>query len=369
MDASVTPEIFQDLFDNAPCGYLVVQDTRIVLANATLAGWLGLKASDLKDAPLREILSTAGRVLYETNLRPLLKLQGRIEEVSLDLRDRDGSRIPVLLAAIVQDNPSGETIIRMAFHKAAARRRYERELIHARKDLQRDLIQEQREGELREQFVAVLGHDLRNPLAAMSAATRLLAREPLTPTGTQVLTLMKGSLQRMSSLIDNVLDFARGRLGGGIGLTLEVDEPLEPLIRQVVDELRASVPGSNVQATVSALHPVRYDAGRIGQMVSNLLGNALTHGDLSHPVRIDAATTEGGGLVIWVSNRGTHIPADAMERLFHPFVRGGSNRYAHGLGLGLHIASEIAKAHGGTLTVMSTEEETRFTFEMPAVVL
>lgn len=358
-------EAFRDLFDHAPCGYLLVQDGRIVLANATVAGWLDRDSGDLAGLPLRDILSTAARVIYETNLSPLLQLQGRVEEVSLDLRSSRGHRIPVLLAANLFVGPGGEPFVRIALHKAAARRLYERDLIHARRGAEEDLASEQKEGELREQFVAILGHDLRNPLSSIVAASRLLAREPLSASGQQVLGLMQGSTQRMSRLIDNILDFARHRLGGGIGLDFTSDEPLEPLILQVVEELRFSSPDHDVRTTISIHHPVRLDGGRIGQMVSNLVGNALTHGDPLHPVHVVAHTSEGGGLEIWVSNRGAAIPPDVQNRLFDPFVRGSGDTYRHGLGLGLHIASEIAKAHGGVLDVRSTDDETRFTFMMP----
>jgi sigma-B regulation protein RsbU (phosphoserine phosphatase) len=106
-------------------------------------------------------------------------------------------------------------------------------------------------------------------------------------------------------------------------------------------------------------------SGRIGQLVSNLLGNALTHGDPGKPVAI-GARIEDEHLLIAVSNVGEPISAETMERLFQPFFRGGDPASRqHGLGLGLHIASEIAKAHGGTLQVRSSEEKTVFQFLMP----
>jgi sigma-B regulation protein RsbU (phosphoserine phosphatase) len=99
-------------------------------------------------------------------------------------------------------------------------------------------------------------------------------------------------------------------------------------------------------------------------LVSNLLGNALTHGDPKAPVRL-GAVARGNELEIWVANAGPAIPEKAMTRLFQPFFRGEVRASQQGLGLGLHIASEIAKAHGGTLTVLSTADETRFTLRAP----
>ena len=106
------------------------------------------------------------------------------------------------------------------------------------------------------------------------------------------------------------------------------------------------------------------DPSRLGQMVSNLLANGLTHGAPNAPVRIHAATV-GGELEVSVANGGKPIPPATRERLFQPFFRGEAQPSQNGLGLGLHIASEIAKAHGGAIEVASTTEETSFTFRMP----
>ncbi|MDH2329162.1 PAS domain-containing sensor histidine kinase [Cereibacter sp. SYSU M97828] len=348
-----------DLLDDAPCGFLMLDEAaRITSVNATLARWIGAPAAGLQGKPVSVIFGMAARVLFETSLLPHLRLNGLVEEVSIDLQRQDGTSVPVLLSGNTADG-----MIRIVVLRAAARRDFERDLISARTTAETNLSLEQQTGELREQFVAVLGHDLRNPVASMSAATRMLSRENLSENGIEVIRLMQGSVQRMSRLIDNVLDFTRNRLGGGIDLDV-VDEPLEPVIRQAIDELRAIQPDRDVRVDLSIQHPVRCDAGRIGQMVSNLLRNALTHGDPARPVRVHATTAEAGSLELWVSNHGAPISAVAMENLFDPFVRGGREGYNEGLGLGLHIASEIAKAHGGTLQVTSDADETRFAFRM-----
>jgi phosphoserine phosphatase RsbU/P len=176
--------------------------------------------------------------------------------------------------------------------------------------------------------------------------------------------LMHGSIVRMSGLIDNVLDFARGRLGGGFTLTHQAEVDLEPILQQVVNELRIGAPGRAIETDFTLPDPVTCDPSRFGQMGSNLLANGLTHGEPGEPVRIQAATT-AGELEVSVANGGRPIPPETMERLFQPFFRGEVQPSQQGLGLGLHIASEIAKAHGGIIDVTSGPEETRFTFRMP----
>ena len=170
----------------------------------------------------------------------------------------------------------------------------------------------------------------------------------------------------MSGLIDNVLDFARSRLGGGIGLELHPEQALELLLDQVVMELRASSPEHEILTSYDIEHPVKCDASKIGQLASNLLGNALAHGDKAQPIRLRAETTEDGFFRLWIANGGLPISTDVLPKLFDPFVRGQSHGYKDGLGLGLYIAHEIAKAHGGSLVVTSSANETKFTFEMPS---
>ncbi|WP_108659220.1 GAF domain-containing sensor histidine kinase [Acuticoccus kandeliae] len=225
------------------------------------------------------------------------------------------------------------------------------------------LFDERATAALREQFIAVLGHDLRNPLASIDGGVRLLQKEPQSDKSKYLLGLMAGSVLRMSGLIDNVLDFARGRLGGGITLERGSVE-LEPLLNHVVEEIRLVAPGRAVEMEVDLSGPVRCDPSRIGQLVSNLLGNAILHGEPGAPVRL-AATADRNTLTIAIANEGTPIASETMPRLFQPFFRGGAKEGQAGLGLGLHISAEIAKAHGGRIDVLSTAQETRFTFTMP----
>jgi signal transduction histidine kinase len=223
------------------------------------------------------------------------------------------------------------------------------------------LLGERENTELREQFIAVLGHDLRNPLASIDAGARLLLRKAPTEETRSIARLMEGSVRRMSALIDNVLDFARGRLGDGF--TLETRSvALEPVLAQIVEELRSADPARAIVAQFDLPDPIACDPARLSQLFSNLIGNALTHGRADTPVRVRACV-EDGALVIAVANEGPRIPADTLPRLFQPFARGAERR--SGLGLGLYIAAETAKAHGGELSASSTPEETVFTFRMP----
>ncbi len=227
------------------------------------------------------------------------------------------------------------------------------------------LLEAQEAARLREQFIAVLGHDLRNPLGAISSGTQLLRRNIPEERRNHVLGLIEKATFRMGELIDNLLDFARGRLGAGLSLKREDHDTLEPVLSQVINELRIAWPDREVETRLDFRHPVSADGHRIGQMASNLLGNAFTHGDPARPVVL-SATSRDGLFVMTVSNGGAPIGPLAMKRLFQPFERGAVHSGRQGLGLGLYIASEIAKAHGGELMAESNVLETLFRFRMPA---
>jgi sigma-B regulation protein RsbU (phosphoserine phosphatase) len=378
-------EDLQDLYENAPCGYLSLRaDGRIVKANQTFCRWTGYVQDELIGKRLLDFLNIAGRIFYETHFAPMLRMQGFFNEVALDFVKNDGEPFPVLVNAAERTNAEGKLqFIRLTVFNATDRRRYERELLKARDELKKlastleqrvaevtterlrsdiALTSQREEAQLREQFIAVLGHDLRNPLASILAGTRLIQKSKLDEKADAILLVMQKSVLRMASLVDNILDFARGRLGGGITLTLSA-QPLEPTLQQVVDELQSAHPESIIQIEFSLTKPVFADPVRIGQLFSNLLGNALTYGTTGEPVTVTAKTDDQFELAI--CNAGNPISAAAMERLFYPFARGEVRPSQQGLGLGLYIASEIAKAHGGTIDVSSTPELTCFTLRMP----
>ncbi|WP_263853369.1 PAS domain-containing sensor histidine kinase [Pelagerythrobacter rhizovicinus] len=356
-----------DLYENAPCGYLSLSPHgRIVKVNTTLANWLDTPAERLLNRTIHELLSVGGRIAYETHLAPLLRMQGFVFEIALDLVQRDGRKVPVLANATERRDDSGHHIFtRLTLFKAVDRRTYERSLLEARIRAETVAKAEQETAALREQFIAVLGHDLRNPLAALAAGVRMLTeREALSERGIRVAKEMGSTVARASALVDNLLDFARGRLGEGLTLSRESEVPIEPILEQVVAEIQAVHPERAIITEFAIEGPIACDPARIGQLAANLLSNAVTHGAADAPIRVQAFTKDAH-FVFSVANGGDPIPLAARERLFQPFARGDVRKSQNGLGLGLFIVSEIARAHGGTVGVKSSDEETRFTFTMP----
>jgi signal transduction histidine kinase len=227
------------------------------------------------------------------------------------------------------------------------------------------LLDERASGELREQFIAILGHDLRNPLHAVFATAELLERKLVYPAHAELASRIKINARRMFLLIDDVLDFARGRLGGGIGLELTDVENINNGLAMVVQELQDAQPDCKIISNISVNRSVRCDLGRLQQVASNLLANALTHGLSDSPVHINARA-DVHDLVLEVWNAGEPIPAESIDKIFEPFWRHSVSASRNGLGLGLHICSQIVQAHAGHISVTSTQEYgTQFTARLP----
>ncbi|MEZ0604355.1 ATP-binding protein [Paraburkholderia sp. IW21] len=227
------------------------------------------------------------------------------------------------------------------------------------------LFNERENSSLREQFIAVLGHDLRNPLSAVSATAELLTLRKNEPDLVKIGQRLKTTTSRMARLIDDVMDFARGRLGSGIGVSIDRVDDLASALRVVVAEVREANPERVLADDIAISTPVRCDRTRVQQLLSNLLGNAMTHGAVEFPVVVKARV-ENGEFTLTVSNGGNAIAADALGKVFEPYWRPPTSKPGGGLGLGLYICKQIVSAHGGTLNVRSSVEDgTVFVARLP----
>lgn len=219
----------------------------------------------------------------------------------------------------------------------------------------------------RDQFLAALGHDLRNPLGAVSMAAGLIARRA-DHTSTKAASLILTSAERMKRMVDDLLDLTRTRLGSGIPVVPEAMD-LQSLCEEVVAELGAFHPDSAIAFHANGSLRGSWDRDRLAQVLSNLLGNALQYGTPDRPVQV-AARADGEDVVMEVHNEGRPISPAMLAGIFEPMVRGGGRREgdkaSRSLGLGLHIARQIVLAHGGTMSVKSSGEEgTTFCVRLP----
>jgi PAS domain S-box-containing protein len=271
----------------------------------------------------------------------------RVEHYETLRRRKDGSTIEVELTVSPILDENGQIVGASKIARdLTARRAAERE-----------------QERTRELLLGTLGHDLRNPLNTIVASAYYLQKrvpEPLE----HVVRRITAASDRMVGLIDQLLDFARARLGEGIVPELrEVD--LSRVAGAVVDEIEAQHPG-RVRLSAAGELVGHWDPDRLAQVFANLIGNALRHGSRQDPVDV-RLTTDGSGTRVDVTNRGQPIPAHLHEAIFEPFRRvpttGGDRG---GLGLGLYIAREIVRAHGGSIALRSEEEQTTFSVLLPA---
>lgn len=365
MDIISNEHDYEDFLENSLSAYISTDQNGIVRsANTKMLEWLGCGLEEVLGKRLSSFLTVGSRMFYETHLLPLLKLNGAFEEVSIELLALKGSKLKVLMNAYERKKADKKiSFIRINFYRATERKLYEENLRHSINSSENTLKKERELATLREQFIAVLGHDLRNPLGAIKSGTLLLKRSVQSDREKSILATIDRSTSRMEELIANVMDFARVRMGTGIALERN-EVLLEPILRHIIKELTIKFPTRKVITHFQIEDFVMCDGNRISQMLSNLLANAITHGSASDPVTV-FAKLENGKFILKISNGGSPIPENALKTLFEPFTREATSASQQGLGLGLYIASQIAIAHNGTLTVSSNLSETCFTFMMP----
>ena len=219
-------------------------------------------------------------------------------------------------------------------------------------------------------LLGVVGHDLRNPLSVMTMVATALLQETSDPAKAKLIERSLRSAQRAHRIINDLLDVTHSRANGEIPV-LRRDIDLDSLVTEIVSDLCLANPNRDIRYTPRASGPVlgEWDPDRLAQVVTNLVNNALQHGDEHSPVTVSLASDDGAA-VVSVENRGAGIPSELSASLFDPFRRGVDGRArrpgAAGLGLGLYIVDQIVRSHGGTVNVTSeTNGKTVFEARLP----
>jgi phosphoserine phosphatase RsbU/P len=236
---------------------------------------------------------------------------------------------------------------------------------------ERRLLEEEqrRSAEFRERLLGIVSHDLRSPLQAITLQGQLLARQVPEPRVQKATLRITQGADRMTRMIADLLDFTRGRLGGGIPVDRRPGD-LFALTAEVLEELQITSPATQLLLRTSGEGQGDWDRDRLIQVVQNLVTNAMKHGAAGTPVQV-MLEGQPEGVQLSVRNQGQPIPAEFVPHLFDPFRRAGKGSAGasdplSGLGLGLYIAQEIVRAHEGTITVRSgVEEGTLFTVWLP----
>jgi signal transduction histidine kinase len=221
-----------------------------------------------------------------------------------------------------------------------------------------------RREEVRERFMAILGHDLRDPLSTVQISANILAANPgIKPELRLIASRIGRASNRMVRMIADVLDFARGHLGNGIPANPTLNDMGE-ICRAAVDELSAANPQRELAVQTTGDLRGAFDRDRVHQALANLISNALHH--TRGPIEVHAREEENHEAIVTdVTSHGAAIPEDLRRRIFDPFLQGDTPGPRQGLGLGLYIVQQIALAHGGTCDVASDDKATTFSIRWP----
>ena len=359
--------------DDAPCALAqTTVDGVFLRVNATFCTWIGLEADELVGkCRVQDLFSMGSKIFHQTHWLPLLQLQGSISEVRLEMLHKDKSVVPMLMNAIRRQH-GGAVVHDLAAFIARDRDRFELELIASRKHLEAAVSEANRLKEeakdqalFAEQMVAIVSHDLRNPLSAISMGAAVLGRSEMPTNQIRVLNRISRAAGRANRLITDLLDFTQAKIGGGLNVVLRKIE-LHETAAEVVEELALAYPDRELRHVKNGSSDCVADADRLAQLVGNLVSNAMAYGEPGSQVTV-FSTVVGQAFCLSVHNTGKTIPLDVLPTLFHLMVRGETATSASkSVGLGLYIVSEIVKAHGGTVTVTSSPESgTVFTADFP----
>lgn len=368
-----------ELYETAPCGLLLAgPDGRVLRVNGTLCTWMRCAREDLEGRMrFTELLTMGGRIFWQTHLQPLLRIQSSVAEVKLELRRPDGHTVPAMVN-IAERAWNGQVLLHVAVFLVEDRHKYERELVlqrqraeelaaqHARD--QQEIAAARAQAEDRalfaEQLVGMVSHDIRNPLSVIHMSTLLLERGVSPEQQKSAVARVRRAVQRVQHLIADLLDFTQARLGGGLGMKKSQCD-LHQGIADSVAELAIAFPDRELRHERAGDARCYADCERIAQAVGNLVANAVNHGAAGQPITVRTESA-GNTFRVTVHNRGTPIPPELLPRLFEPMVRGAEAGGGKGVGLGLYIVREIARAHEGRVEARSSAEEgTSFLLELP----
>jgi PAS domain S-box-containing protein len=367
LTAALLEESADDLYEHAPCGYLsLLPDGVIGRVNNTFLEWTGFERDGLLGRRLVDLLSVGGRIYYETHFQPLLRMQGLVREIALDLTRANGERLPVLINAAQRNIPEAGVITRITVFDATQRRRYERELLAARQ-------RAEDEAQAKSELIAMISHDVRGPLSAITMAIALLDQSSPTPEQQKFIRVLKSSTAHALALVNNVLDLSRLESGRAVLREREF------ALRELVDELTAAARAGAVQkphleviARVEETVPDRLigDRAKIGQVIANLMTNAVKfteRGFVSLAVAARDAAGDTVTLEVVVSDSGIGIPTDRLAYIFEEYTQASddiADKYG-GSGLGLAISRKLLRLYGSDLSVSSTVAQgTTFTFSL-----
>ena len=368
VDHAIFEESVEELYDQAPCGYLTtLPDGTLVRANQTLLDWIGsTREALLGRSRFQKLLTVGSRIYYETHYAPLLQMQGFVNEVTLDLQCAGGRVRPVVANARQRRGADGAAMLnRIMLFDWSDRKRYERELLLARRKAEQAAKD-------RADLLAMLSHDIRGPLNAIMGVIQMLSRSNLDAPQQRLVRLLTSSSDNMLKLLDHVLDLSKAE--SSTFALIEAPFSLPDLIEDAVSTFRPKAGDKHVElgCAVDERVPARLfgDPMAIRQILTNLVDNAVkftARGRVEVKVQVIQLAGTGVTLAFAVSDTGMGIPPDMVDRIFDEFTQGGHETAARfgGSGLGLSITRRLLALYGSSVTVTSVPGEgSTFAFEL-----
>jgi PAS domain S-box-containing protein len=347
----------EELYEHAPCGYLsTLPDGTVVRANATFFEWTGHSPELIGSGIRFQAMLTVGSQIYvETHYAPLLRMQGFVNEVALEMVRADGRILPVLVNSRQKRDTDGTPLLnRITLFDATDRRRYERELLLARRKAER-IAKDKAD------LLAMLSHDIRNPLNAVMGVVQLLDRGELSDQQRRLVRRLKSSSEHMLTLLDHVLALSKAE-SSSFAL---VEQPfsLPAIVDDVIAtfDITARSKGVAVRSEIAATVPVLLlgDPVAIRQILSNLVGNAVkftSDGSVTVSVGTHEVGTDAVTLAIAVADTGIGIAPELIDRIFNEFTQATYETAAQfgGTGLGLTITRRLLSLYGSAVEVQSS---------------
>jgi PAS domain S-box-containing protein len=355
--AALLEESAEDLYENAPCGYAsALPDGTIVKVNQTLLTWTGYRREDLVGRRrLQDLLTAGSRIYHETHYAPLLRMQGQVRAIAVDLVCADERRLPVLLSSTLRTDAQGQPLLsRTTVFNATERKEYERELVRERQRAE----QADRD---KAAFISMLSHEIRNPLNAVMGIGYLLSTSELSASQRELVGLLRSASENLMSLINDILDFSRVEAGG---LTLEERGfDLRQLVHHIAAtfRLKANEKGLALDVRLDERLPANLlgDPVKIGQVLTNLVANALkftSQGGVTLELEVqDDAAGDAVPVLVRVADTGIGIAPDQLAHIFDDFTQASYDialKYG-GTGLGLAISRRLVEMHGSRIAVES----------------
>ena len=367
VDASLLEERAEELYEDAPCGYVsTLPDGTIVRVNRTLLDWVGASRDSILSTRIQTLLTIGSRMYYETHYAPLLRMQGFVNEIALDVVCRDGRILPVLVNARERRDRDGSPLFnRMTLFDATDRRRYERELLLARRKAEQAAKD-------KAALLAMLSHDIRNPLNALMGVVQLLERGELSESQRRLVRLLKSSSDNMLNLLNHVLELSKAE-SSSFAL-VETPFPLGDVVDDVISTFQTAAREKGVMLR-SSVEPgvppfVIGDPVAIRQILTNLVGNAIKFtdsGSVALTVAVREVATDAVTLAIAVADTGIGMAPDVLDRIFNEFTQASyetAMRFG-GTGLGLAITRKLLALYGTAVTVKSAPDEgSTFSFDL-----